>query len=98
MSACEVLLVLETSICGHEDFKSRRFGSSDQVAVLKFRPSALTCRLDRVSRERPSKLRWRALVEANLHSGGFKGTSGRMFEYGSGLLGSDAWKPLDELV
>ena len=38
------------------------------------------------------------MVEENLHSGGFEGAAGDVFEYGLGLLGSDARKPLDELV
>lgn len=98
VTTCEVLLVLEVSICGYENFKSCCLSSSDQISVLKFRPSAFICRLDRMGHERPSKRRRRALIKKHLHSGDFEGAAGSVFEYGSGLLGSDPRKPFNEIV
>ena len=91
-------MVLEISICGDENFKSGYFSSSNQIAVLQLRPSAFVCGLDRMSSERLPKRRRSALIEKNFHSGGFEGAAGCMFEYGPGLLRSDARKPIDELV
>ena len=91
-------MVFEISIRGDENFKSGCFSSSNQIAVLQFRPTALVGGLDRMSGEGLPKRRWRALIEENLHSSSFEGASGCMFEYGSGLLRGDARKPIDELM
>lgn len=98
MTACEVLLVFEISICGYEDFKSCCLRRRDQVTVLQLGPPAFVCSLDRVRNERLSKRRRRALIKKYLHSSGFECAASRVFEYCLGLLSSYAWKPIDELM
>jgi hypothetical protein len=48
--------------------------------------------------ERLSKGRRGALIEKHLHSSWCEGAAGGMLKYGTGLLGGDTRKPLDELV
>lgn len=74
-AAGKVLLILQILVCRHEDFESCFLGGCDQFAVLKLGPAAFMGCCDFVPFQRPSEWRWRALIEQNLHSGGFKGAT-----------------------
>ena len=94
----KVLLVLEISVGGHEDFEPILLCCGNESTVLKLGPAQLVRGYDGVCAKSLAQRRGCTLIEEDLHLCRFERTSSRMLQYCTGLLNCDARKPFDEFV